>query len=47
MGPLKCCSGGWEGVRFPWEKRYEDVQLNIISVTRRWVGVKFPEKSVT
>ena len=21
---------------------YEDVQFNIISVTRRWVGVKYP-----
>ena len=28
---------------FP-KKRYKDVRFNIISVTRRWVGVKFPEK---
>ena len=26
---------------------YEDVRMNVISVTRAWVGVKFPEKSVT
>ena len=26
---------------------YEDVRINVISVTRAWVGIKFPEKSVT
>ena len=29
---------------FPEKKRYEDVRFNIISVTRGWVGVKFPGK---
>ena len=29
------------------KKRYEGVRFNVISVTRRWVGVQFPEKSVT
>ena len=27
-----------------WKKRYEDVLFNVISVTRGWVGVQFPEK---
>ena len=47
-GPFKCyvCSRGWEGVRFPGKKRYEDEQINVISVTRGWVGIEFPEKSV-
>ena len=26
------------------KKRYEDVRFNVISVTRGWVGVKFPGK---
>ena len=34
--------GVWGGVSFPGKKRYEDVQFNVISVTRGWVGVKFP-----
>ena len=29
------------------KKHHEDVRINIISVTREWVGVEFPEKSVT
>ena len=29
---------------FPGKKRYEGVRFNIISVTRRWVGVQFPGK---
>ena len=29
---------------FPKKKRYEGVQFNVISVTRGWVGVKFPGK---
>ena len=32
------------GVSFPGKKRYEGVQFNVISVTRGWVGVKFPGK---
>ena len=35
------------GVRFSIKRRYEGVRFNDISVTRGWVGVKFPEKSVT
>ena len=38
---------GGGGVRFSGKKRYEDVKFNVISVTRGWVGVQFPEKSVT
>ena len=28
------------------KKRYEGVRFNVISVTRGWVGVQFPEKAV-
>ena len=35
------------GVRFSGEKHYEGVMFNVISVTRGWVEVQFPEKSVT
>ena len=28
------------------KKRYEGVRFNVISVTREWVGVQFPEKKV-
>ena len=35
------------GINFSGEKRYEGVMFNVISVTRGWVGVEFPEKSVT
>ena len=40
---------GWggEGVSAFAEKHYEDVRFNVISVTWCWVGVKYPEKSVT
>ncbi len=37
---------GGGGVSFHGKKRYEDVRFNIISVTRGWAGVEFPEKSV-
>ena len=33
---------GW-GVKFSGKKRYEGVRFNIISITRGWVGVQFPE----
>ena len=36
--------GGGEGVKFPGKKRHEGVRFNVISVTRWWVGVNFPEK---
>ena len=35
-------SGG--GVSFLGKERYEGVPFNVISVTRGWVGVKFPGK---
>ena len=35
------------GLRFSGKKRYEGVRFIVISVTRGWVGVQFPEKSVT
>ena len=36
------------GVTFSGQKRYEGVRLNVISVTRGWVGggVQFPGKSI-
>ena len=43
-GLFKCdvMQAGWGGVTFSEEKRYEGVKFNLISVTRGWVGVKFP-----
>ena len=35
---------GVGGVKFT-EKSYEGVRFNVISITRGWVGVKFPEKN--
>ena len=35
------------GVRFFRKKYFEGVRFNVISVTRGWVEVQFPEKSVT
>ena len=34
----------YKGVTFPEQKHYEDVRFNVISITRGWVGIKFPEK---
>ena len=31
-------------LRFSGKKRYEGVRFDVISVTRGWVGVQFPEK---
>ena len=36
--------GGGEGGQIFRKKRYEGVMFNVISVTRGWVGVQFPEK---
>ena len=36
------CNAGGGGVSFHGKKRYKGVRLNFISVTRGWVGVKFP-----
>ena len=50
-GPFKCyvMQLGWEvrGCQISVKKRYEDVQFNVISVARGWVGFKFPEKNIT
>ena len=35
--------GGGGGVGFSGKKRYEGVMFSVISVTRGWVGVQFPE----
>ena len=35
---------GAGGVWFSGKKRYEGVIFNVISVTKEWVGVQFPEK---
>ena len=48
-GPFKCYvvqmgMRGGGGSNFPEKKRYEGVRYNVISVTRRWVGVKFTGK---
>ena len=45
-GPFKCyvTQMGVGGVWFSGKKRYEGVMFNVISVTRGWVGVQFPEK---
>ena len=43
---LRNADGGGRGVTFSGKKRYEGVRFNVISVTRGWVGVQFPEKSV-
>ena len=32
------------GDSFPRKKRYKGVRSNVISVTRGWVGVKYPGK---
>ena len=35
---------GVGGGKLSRKKRYEGVMFNVISVTRGWVGVKFPGK---
>ena len=49
IGAIKvlCNKVGGGGVSFPENKHYEGVRFNVISVTKEWVGVKFPGKSVT
>ena len=46
LGPFKCyvTQMGVGGGLIFLEKRYEGVMFNVISVTRGWVGVQFPEK---
>ena len=36
-------TGGGGGINFCGKKRYEGVTCKVISVTRGWVGVQFPE----
>ena len=43
---LRNAVGGGRLLDFHGKKHYEDVRFNVISITRGWVGVKFPE-SVT
>ncbi len=43
---LHNADGGGEGVKFSGKKCYEGARFNVISVTREWVGVQFPEKKV-
>ena len=40
---LRNADGGG-GCQLTWKKCYEDVRFNVISVTRGWVGLKFPGK---
>ena len=42
---LRNADGGG-GVSFSGKKSYKGVRFNVISVTRGWVGVQFPEKGV-
>ena len=46
MGPFKCYVTQWGvgGCQLSRKKRYAGVRFNVISVTRGWVGVKFPGK---
>ena len=41
---LRNTDGGGGGGHIFRKKRYEGVMFNVISVTRGWVGVQFPEK---
>ena len=44
IGPFKCYVTQMVVSHFSEKKRYEGVRLNIIIVTRGWVGVEFPGK---
>ena len=41
---LRNADGGGGGGKIFQKKHYKGVMLNVISVTRGWVGVQFPEK---
>ena len=43
-GPFKCYVTQMGVGHIFRKKRYEGVRFNVISVTRGWVGVQFPEK---
>ena len=40
----RALSRGWKGVNFPVKKRYEDVRINVTSVTRGCMSIKIPGK---
>ena len=41
---LRNAVGGVRVSDFPEKKCFEDVRFKVISVTRGWVGVEFPQK---
>ena len=43
LGPIQVLRKQWGCVSFPGKNCYEGVMFNVISLTRGWVGVKFPE----
>ena len=45
--PFQCYVMQWGVSAFLEKKHYKGVWFNAISMTRGWVGVKFPGKSVT
>ena len=44
IGAIQVLRNTGGGVNFSGKNRYEGVRFNVISVTRGWVGVQFPEK---
>ena len=44
LGAIPLLHNADGGVWFSGKKHYEGVMFNVISVTRGWVGVQFPEK---
>ena len=44
LGPFKCYVMQMGECQIFRKKRYECARFNVISVTRGWVGVQFPEK---
>ena len=41
---MLCNADGGGGGNIFRKKRYEGVMFNVISITKGWVGVQFPEK---
>ena len=48
-GPIKCyiTQCGVRGILISADQHYEGVRSHIISITGGWVGVLFPEKTLT
>ena len=44
LGTIQVLRNAAEGVKFPGKKRSGGLWFNVISVTRGWVGVKYPEQ---